>query len=173
MTREEEIGLEVLEHFGVKGMHWGVRREARRSSSLQKRGAKEAVRREHRVASPVRVTDTIGRNSLTKTKLKAVGGEDHPAHDDAIKVAAARQKLKKSGIHTLSNKELQDMAQRMNLESQVHSLNAKRPKSVGQGFVDMHLAKAQKDPYGSLMKAHRVGKNVKRAVKVASVAAAV
>jgi hypothetical protein len=168
----EELGLDFVSHHGVKGMRWGVRREAMRTSGLAKRGAKEAQRREMRVASPVRVTDTIGKTSFTKTKLKAVGGEDHPAHPDAITVAASRQKLKKSGIHTLSNDELQKMSTRMNLESQVHSLNARRPKSVGQGFVDAHLAKAQKDPLGTAMKAHKIAKNVKRSAKIASVAAA-
>ncbi len=168
----EEIGLEFITHHGVKGMHWGVRREERRASKLQKRGEKEAVRREHRVASPVRVTDTIGRSSFTKTKIKAVGGEDHPASEDAIKVAASRQKLKKSGVHTLSNKELQDMAQRMNLEIQVRALDSKRPKSLGQGFVDAHLAKAQKDPLEAARKVHKIGKSVRKAAATAAVAAA-
>jgi len=171
MKTEQEIGLEILEHFGVKGMHWGIRREELRTASATRRGAKETERRIKRAPSPVRVVDTIGSSSVSKTKLKAVGGEDHPAHEDAIKVAAARQKMKKSGIHTLSNAELQQMAARMNLESQVHSLNSRRKKSIGQGFVDAHLAKAQQDPFGTVMKAHKIGKQVKKNTAVGAVAA--
>jgi len=158
MTTEQKIGQEVLEHFGVKGMHWGVRREHLREHKLTKRGEEEAKRRAdpNRKPSPVRVIDTIGKTSLSKTKIKAVGGEDHPASEDAIKVATSRQKMRKSGIHTLSNAELQQMAQRMNLEAQVTSLNSRRKRSIGQGFVDAHLAKAQKDPFGFAVKAHKV-----------------
>src|SRR3954447_19313014 len=33
------LGDVCLKHFGVKGMHWGVRREELRTSSVAKRGA--------------------------------------------------------------------------------------------------------------------------------------
>jgi hypothetical protein len=173
MKTEEESTFvdEILEHHGVKGMHWGVRREQLRTTSETRRAGKEAVRREMRVPAPVRATPTIGRSSFTKSKVKTVGGEDHPPHEDAVKVAVARQKMKKSGIVALSNEELQQMAQRMNLESQVHSLNAKRPKSIGQGFVDAHLTKLQKDPIGTIEKAHKFHKRALAAAKVAAVVA--
>lgn len=175
MKTEIEIGQEILEHFGIKGMHWGVRREQRRSSKLAERGAKEVARRTERAPAPVHVEDTIGRSKSSKTKLKAVGGEDHPASEDAIKVASSRQKMRKSGIHTLSNSELQQMAQRMNLEAQVTSLNSRRKRTVGQGFVDAHLARAQKDPFGTVMKTHKVAtsKPFKKAAATVAVAATI
>jgi hypothetical protein len=171
MTTDEFV--DFLEHHGVRGMHWGVRREQMRVSSVSKRGAKEVQRRTMRPASPIRATPTIGRSSFTKSKVKTVGGEDHPPHEDAVKVAIARQKMKRSGVVALSNTELQTMAQRMNLESQVHSLNARRPRSIGRGFADAHLKKAMKDPYGTAVGAHRLAKNVKRATKVGALALAV
>jgi hypothetical protein len=161
MKTETEIGLELLKHYGVKGMHWGVRKEELRTSSLARRGAKETQRRIARAPAPVKVVDTIGSNKYSKTKIKTAGGEDHPAHEDAIKVAVSQQKLKKSGIHTLSNAELQQVAARLNLEAQVHSLHSRRKKSIGQGFVDAHLAKAQQDPFGTVMKAHKIIKRTK------------
>lgn len=171
----EEIGLEILEHHGIKGMKWGVRREQMRISSATRRGEKEVRRQTSRPPSPIRVTPTIGRSSFTKSKVKTVGGEDHPPHEDAIKVAVSRQKMKKSGTDALSNAELQEMAQRMNLEQQVHSLNIKRPKSVGRGFVDSALGRAQKDPIKALEKTNEFVKTAERArkaLKVAAVAAA-
>jgi hypothetical protein len=162
-VKHDEPVVDILEHFGVKGMHWGVRREEIRTNRMSKRTAKEEKRRANpnRTPAPVRVSDSIGVSSVKKTTIKTVGGEDHPAHADAIKVAVSRQKLKRSGIHTLSNEELQQMAARMNLEAQVHSLQSKRKKSVGQGFVDTHLAKAQKDPYAYAIKTHHVSKQAK------------
>ena len=162
-TEAQERGREFIEHYGIKGMHWGVRREEIRTAKLAKRTAKEETRRANpgRQPAPVRVTDSIGVSSVKKTTIKTVGGEDHPAHQDAIKVAVSRQKLKRSGVHTLSNAELQQMAQRMQLEQQIHSLHSKRKKGLGQGFVDTHLAKAQKDPYGYAIKTHHVSTKAK------------
>lgn len=178
MQQAEEFITKFLEHHGVKGMQWGVRREELRSSRrgvqaarVEKRGAQELERRVSRKPTPIQVTDTIGKSSFSKTKIKAVGGEDHHAHDDAIKVAVSRQKLKRSGIHTLSNEELKEMNNRMNLEAQVHSLNSRRKKFVGQGFVDMHLAKAKQDPFGTIMKSHKINRVVRRAASTVAVAA--
>lgn len=74
---------DVLEHFGVKGMRWGVRR--------------------------------------SQTELHT-GSEDHR------NAAAAASKAKKGGVKSLSNKELQDMITRMNLEGQYVRL---KPPSKG------------------------------------------
>jgi hypothetical protein len=108
-----EAGKEFVEHFGVKGMKWGVRKDR----------------------SPREVTvDSIVKSS-GKAKLKAKGGSHHSPTADAARAEAQRQILKKSGIHALTNKELQELALRMNLEQQVRSLEGKRPKSAGKEFV--------------------------------------
>jgi hypothetical protein len=86
MSDKAVAGEEFLEHFGVKGMKWGVRK------------------------------DRVSTNVST------------------LKVAGSKQKLKKSGTDSLSNKELQDLATRMNLEVQVNRLN-KETKSSGKKFV--------------------------------------
>ena len=59
------------------------------------------------------------------------------------------------------------------LRQATFALNAKRPRSIGRGFVDEHLKRAQKDPYGTAVGAHKFAKNVKRAAKVGSLAVAV
>lgn len=68
---------EVLAHFGVKGMKWGVRNVDRSSG----------------------------------------GSEDH------ARVSAIKKKLKTGGTHSLSNKELQDLVTRINLERQFKAAN--------------------------------------------------
>ena len=98
------LGAEFLAHYGVKGMHWGVRKEAP-------------------AAVPTEAMSHVPQSSRAKTKVKTSGGENHPAHEDAIKVAKARTKLAKSGPAALSNQELRDVANRLQLEQQVHQLS--------------------------------------------------
>lgn len=107
-------GAEFLEHFGIKGMHWGVRKS---------RPAPTAV--------PTKAMAVVPHGAKRKTQIKVEGGENHPAHEDAIKVAEARVKLQKSGTAALSNNELREVATRLQLEQQVKTLTT----SSGQKFV--------------------------------------
>jgi 2'-5' RNA ligase len=106
----------LLEHFGIKGMHWGFRK-----------------------GPPVAVAPTaksrVPFGSRRKTKIDVEGGENHPAHVDAVKVAEAKIKLKKSGAAALSNQELREVANRMQLENQVALLTSHK----GKRFVSRQL----------------------------------
>ena len=94
-----------LEHFGVKGMHWGVRKD-------------------------VSVKATPGKY------VKTSGGTKQTASEDAIAAATYRQKAKKSTTDSLSNKELQSLVTRMNLEQQYSDLSAKSPRmNIAQKFL--------------------------------------
>lgn len=114
MSTTAELGREFLIHFGVKGMKWGVRRSPEARSVT---------------------TESIVKN-IGKTKVKSSGGENHPATEDALRVAGARQKIKKSGMHALSNDELREVAMRLNLEQQVKTLEKSRRTGLGQKFLD-------------------------------------
>jgi hypothetical protein len=95
---ENSVAIDgILEHHGVKGMKWGVRR--------------------NRSAADVSVEGKTSR--LGRTKIKTKGGEGHSPHNDAVAAAVVKQKLKKSGSDTLSNEELKTLATRLNLERQV------------------------------------------------------
>jgi 2'-5' RNA ligase len=102
---------EILEHHGVRGMRWGVRRK--------------------NIGTPNEVTV-----SVDKGKLKAKGGEGHAPSEEAKAAAATKQKAKASGVHSLSNEEIQAAVTRMNLESNFKQATAKTKQTVpGQKFV--------------------------------------
>lgn len=103
---------EVLAHYGVKGMHWGVRRS------------------EAQLAKSSKSTDS----------------------EDATTAKAAASKAKSHGTDSLSNKELQSLVNRMNLEQQYSKLNSKSSdhssslKSQGSKFAKdllVNVAKQQ------------------------------
>lgn len=97
-----EAAVRELFHYGVKGMRWGVRTKDRASQK-----------------APTSV-------EVTQTKpgkfAKATGGANHPAHPDAINALAARQKAKASTTDALSNAELQQAVNRMQLEARYTQL---------------------------------------------------
>lgn len=119
MTQTLDIGREHveanLEHFGVKGMHWGVR-NARPVSTEVHRDVGLAKR---------------------QTKVRATGGESHPAHPDAIKAAEQQQRLKKSGVAALATHELRDLSTRLQLEGQVATLTTRKGKKFAQRQLEV------------------------------------
>lgn len=97
---------EVLEHYGIKGMRWGVRRSERQLARARGK------------SSPKKKTEP----------KKSV---------DAAKAAAAAKKAKKGGVSSLSNKELQDLNTRLNLEQQYSRLadTGSSKKAAGAKFA--------------------------------------
>jgi 2'-5' RNA ligase len=117
----DALGSLFLEHYGVKGMRWGLRRKGEAPAAV----APKAMSR-------------VPHGDRRKTKIDTEGGQNHPAHADAIKVAQAQAKLKKSGASALSNQELRDVATRVQLENQVSLLTGHR----GKQYVRRHLETA-------------------------------
>lgn len=106
-----DVVEDFLEHHGVKGMKWGVRKE--RPSSV-----------------------TV---SVVGKQLKTTGGYNNKTTKDAANAAISRRKAQISGTRSLSDKQLKQLVNRMNLEKQYSQLN---PSTVQKGhdFVKAGLA---------------------------------
>lgn len=135
----------ILEHFGVKGMRWGVRRKA-----------------------TVGPTEVIV--SDKRKKIKTSGGERRPASPDAVRARTIGQVGKKSGLKALSDAELSAYSKRLNLEQQVKRLEYNE-KNAARRFVASLLGQSGKNAVQNAAN-EAASKAVKRRLAKGAVAAA-
>jgi hypothetical protein len=159
MIEVKTVNVEdILSHHGVKGQRWGVRRSLAQLKSE---------------SSSPKVTVKTRSNPRTKTNIKTRGGRGLPAHPDAIAAKVTTQKLKKSGINTLSNDELQKVITRTNLEQQVSRAGVGDSKyKKGTKFVSNFLNSPEGKITVRAAKSEAVQKRVKKVLATAGTAAA-
>lgn len=92
-------GTDYLEHFGVKGMKWGVRKA---------KSAVSSARSKHQVRKAAR----------------------HPQSPEAARAHALRKQVKKKGLDSLSNSELQALNNRLNLEANYRNAMKQHPDTL-------------------------------------------
>lgn len=115
---------DFLTHHGVAGMRWGVRRGVGvpRVATVAQKG---------------------------KKKLKGSGGQGHPAHTDAVIARTLGQQAKKSGVQSLSNKDLETFNKRLNLEQNTKRLSFNE-KSPSHRFIQNLLGRGGKQTINSV-----------------------
>lgn len=143
LAQQETLGERAvgnfLEHYGKKGMKWGVRKR-----------------------------DTTPTDVAVQTKpgklVKAKGGKFQAPSEDAIRAAMIRQRAKKSSIDSLSNKELQELVNRMNLEQQFHRLKNDPNRTI----LGVRVAKAALDGGAADLAVSGLGQAAARAGKASN-----
>jgi len=136
---------QILEHHGVKGMKWGVRKERSSSVNVERAGRKGK-------------------------KLKTSGGHDLPVHPDAKRAATTKQVKKASGTVALSNKDLADYAKRLELEQRVKRLEFES-SSPSKKFIKKLLGQ-QGNQAASQVASQATAKAVKKSLAKTALAAA-
>lgn len=133
--RKHRVADDVLKHYGVKGMRWGV---TRTDAQLAKSAAKKEV------------------------------------SDDFKSVASNQAKIKVSGTKSLSNKELQAVITRANLEKQYRELGSQDKGVLQRGDARMKRALALGKTYNEVQTflSTPAGKAAKNVVKMAATVAA-
>ena len=122
---------DVLEHYGVKGMRWGVRR----SQAELDRAAGRRISK----GKPVTMTN---RNKKIKKKKKGseptvVDVREAELSTDFEEAARINRKIQQEGIQSLSNDELRNLNKRLELEKKYKDITKPKPpeqkkKSEGQ-----------------------------------------
>ena len=113
-----DSGTEIY-HYGVPGMRWGHRKA---------RGSEASV--------PVEPQPVLIKHNPSKKSFEATGGGGHKPSDDALTAIAIRQKARASGAASLSNKEMEVLVKRLNLEqnyAKVMAANAPPPSTMAKG----------------------------------------
>lgn len=101
-----------LEHYGIMGMKWGVRRYQNPDGTLTPAGKRRLARKEKKEARKI-----------------------HPSDDYKRAVD-----IRKKHVSELTNQELQDLNKRLSLEKNYRDLNKK--KSKGKAVVDKFIKTA-------------------------------
>lgn len=148
---------DILEHHGVKGMKWGIRRD--------------------RSSGPQDVTIRKSRFPGSK-RLVTKGGGGHASTESALKAREIGQVGKKSGLHALTDDQLRTYQNRIQLEQNVSRLQYNE-KSAGSRFIDRllgrqgnRLADEAARQGGAKVGRYALKKAVKRSARVAAIAAA-
>lgn len=129
---ELEVGMslaeKVLEHHGVKGMKWGVRKDDSPSGRVATltRAGKTAVSNE----AKARTGEAVVVRNKPGEGVRTVGGNKQLAHPDAVKVRTNEQIVKRSTTDAISTKDLQELVNRMNLEAQYRTLASREYRTT-------------------------------------------
>ena len=149
-------GEAFLEHVGVKGMKWGVRKQRPSSVTVSQKGR----------------------------KLQTSGGFRRPAHPDALRVAKIGQVGRSSGVKALSDDDLKAFQSRMNLEANVQRIQYNRSNPARKFVLNLigesgkqALQQATNEAAAQQVKAQFIKRGLikevaKKAAKGAAVAAA-
>jgi hypothetical protein len=131
---------DFIQHFGVKGMKWGVRRAGdhflERGLAISTPGSRARGAAAAKSARKVKVKDK-------GKKLRTSGGKGVPAHPDALRAHRIGQVVKKSGTKAVSNQDLSTYANRLQLEQNVSRLTSKE-RNRGTQFVSGVLSQSGK-----------------------------
>lgn len=148
-----------LAHYGVMGMRWGKSGAGKSASGST---TKSISGKPVKTVAGKPVTTVVGKAKPSSSGTKTVTGRPH---EDAKRAKTAKTKADTKGTDSLSNKELQDVITRMNLEQQYSKLSPKTT-SAGQKFAKDLLVNTAKQQ-ASQMASKAAAKGIQMAMDAA------
>lgn len=112
--------VDSLQHHGIKGMKWGVRRYQNKDGSLTPAGKKRAAKLKEEYTS-------LTGKRMVRSKTSSTSKKTEEKKDDTPP--------KKKSVKEMSDAELQATVNRLNLEQRYSQLNPKQV-SAGKQFAD-------------------------------------
>lgn len=124
---------DYLEHFGVKGMRWGVRR------TPEQLGHKPSGGKPDDGSKPMNANDY---RKIKKTVDSANSYVNAKQNSVSKKQQKERQKEIRKEIESLSDNELKDIVNRLNMEERYYQIQNSRDYEVGKSRVNKILENA-------------------------------
>ena len=131
-----KLGEEFLEHYGILGMKWGIRK----SNAERAADARARRRKEKRAANTRGELRSSKKNSKkTSSDGKEESGDKGSSGTSKSKRRSGGESEKKDDPKLLSTKELQEKVNRLNLEKQLKNLSSSentKKKNIGIQYIE-------------------------------------
>ena len=129
---------EDLQHYGILGMKWGVRRYQNADGSLTAAGEKRYLKG----SNLARAKGTVWGNLLFGPVGGAVLGLNARRHQIQSNIEKAEREETAKRLSSMNDKELRDFNYRRSLENQLDSILSSENKNSGNNFVKSLLGLA-------------------------------